>query len=88
MTVEKFLETLEDIMETEEKLKLETKLEDVPEWDSVSMVSFFRSAASTFQLQKYCPNKLKPQKPYKIYLLLSRENNAFNFGNARRIVIA
>ena len=65
MTVEKFLETLEDIMETEEKLKLETKLEDVPEWDSVSMVSFFSFCTVNFPAVKVLPEQIKGAKTVK-----------------------
>lgn len=62
MTVEKFLETLEDIMETEEKLTLETNLEDVPEWDSVSMVSFFSFCSVNFPTAKVLPEQIKTAK--------------------------
>ena len=38
---EEFIVKLTDIMDTETKLTLETKLSDVEEWDSLSAVSFF-----------------------------------------------
>ena len=41
MEVNAFIKKLTDIMDTETKLTLETKLSDVEEWDSLSAVSFF-----------------------------------------------
>lgn len=35
-----FIKQLTDIMDTETELTLETKLADVEEWDSLSLVSF------------------------------------------------
>ncbi len=40
MSEEKFIKQLTDIMDTEAELTLETKLADVEEWDSLSLVSF------------------------------------------------
>ena len=41
MKAEEFIKKLTDIMDTDAQLTLETKLSDVEEWDSLSMVSFF-----------------------------------------------
>lgn len=65
MTVEKFLETLKDIMETEDNLTLETILDDVPEWDSVSMVSFFSFCSVNFPTAKILPEQIKTAKTVK-----------------------
>ena len=40
MTKEEFIKSLTEIMDTETELKLDTKLADVEEWDSLSLVSF------------------------------------------------
>ena len=40
MTVEEFLKKLKEMMDTETELTLETKLSDVEEWDSLSLVTF------------------------------------------------
>lgn len=40
MNEKEFLEELVDLMDTEEELSLETKLEEIEEWDSLSHVAF------------------------------------------------
>lgn len=65
MEVEKFLETLQDIMETEDTLTLETVLDDMPEWDSVSMVSFFSFCTVNFSTVKVLPEQIKTAKTVK-----------------------
>lgn len=39
MTIEQFLSDITDIFQTEEVLSLDTKLKDLNEWDSISMMS-------------------------------------------------
>lgn len=41
MTAEEFITRLADLMDTDVALNLSTKLADVEDWDSLSMVSFF-----------------------------------------------
>ena len=65
MELEKFLETLTEIMDTEENLTLETILADVPEWDSVSMVSFFSFCSVNFPTVKVLPEQIKTAKTVK-----------------------
>lgn len=38
--MEKFLNQLVDILETEKDITMETKLHEIEEWDSLSIVSF------------------------------------------------
>ncbi len=40
MSENEFLEKLVDLMDTEEDIKMDTVLEEVEEWDSLSYVSF------------------------------------------------
>ena len=49
MKAEEFIESLTEIMDTEEKITLETELKGLEEWDSLSLVSFL----------SYCNSKLK-----------------------------
>ena len=49
MNAETFLKNLVELIDTEEKLTLETKLADVEDWDSLSLVSFL----------SFCNSKLK-----------------------------
>ena len=41
MTAEEFIAKLADLMDTEATIELSTRLSDVEDWDSLSMVSFF-----------------------------------------------
>lgn len=49
MQAEEFLKTLTELIDTEEILTLDTKLSEVEEWDSLSLVSFL----------SFCNSKLK-----------------------------
>lgn len=41
LTAENFIKKLADLMDTDAALTLATKLADIEDWDSLSMVSFF-----------------------------------------------
>ena len=41
MTSENFITKLAELMDTDAALELSTKLADIEDWDSLSMVSFF-----------------------------------------------
>ena len=58
MTAEKFIAKLTELMDTEVALDLSTKLADVEDWDSLSMVSFF-SFCNTTLSQKVSPEQIK-----------------------------
>ena len=44
MVEQEFLEAMAELMDTEEALSLSTKLDDIPEWDSLSYVAFQANA--------------------------------------------
>ena len=58
MTAEKFITKLAELMDTEAALDLSTKLADVEDWDSLSMVSFF-SFCNTTLGKKVSPEQIK-----------------------------
>ncbi|MBQ3337017.1 MAG: hypothetical protein IJG80_06400 [Selenomonadaceae bacterium] len=58
MTPEEFVIKLADVMDTEAELKLSTKLADVEDWDSLSMVSFFSFCNSTLG-KRLAPEQIK-----------------------------
>ena len=58
MTAEKFLDKLAELMDTENKLDLTTKLVDVEDWDSLSMVSFFSFCNTTLK-RHVTPDEIK-----------------------------
>ena len=47
MTEELFLEKMTDILDAEEDITMETQLDDIEEWDSLSVVSYV-AMANTF----------------------------------------
>ena len=58
MTAENFIAKLAELMDTEAALDLSTKLVDVEDWDSLSMVSFF-SFCNTTLGKKISPEQIK-----------------------------
>ncbi len=58
MTAENFIAKLINLMDTEAEINLSTKLADVEDWDSLSMVSFFSYCNSTLG-KKILPEQIK-----------------------------
>lgn len=58
MTEEEFIKRLTELMDTETRLELSTKLADVEDWDSLSMVSFFSFCNSTLN-KRVAPDEIK-----------------------------
>jgi len=58
MTPEEFVKKLADVMDTEAELNLSTRLADVEDWDSLSMVSFFSFCNSTLGI-RLAPEQIK-----------------------------
>ncbi len=56
MGKKEFIDFLVELMDTEDDLTLETKLEDVEEWDSLSYVAFLAAAA------KFVSGRIEPQE--------------------------
>lgn len=50
MTEEKFIEDFIDMIDAESEIAMETKLEDIEEWDSLSYVSFFANCTSKYKV--------------------------------------
>ena len=58
MTAENFIDKLADLMDTDVKLELATKLADIEDWDSLSMVSFYSFCNATLN-KKILPEQIK-----------------------------
>ena len=58
MTAEEFVKKLADIMDTDAEINLSTKLADVEDWDSLSMVSFFSFCDSKLG-RRLAPEQIK-----------------------------
>ena len=58
MTAEEFIKKLADLMDTDAELNLSTKLADVEDWDSLSMVSFFSFCDSKLGI-RLAPEQIK-----------------------------
>ena len=58
MTTEEFINKLSELMDTDAEINLSTKLADVEDWDSLSMVSFFSFCNSTLN-RRVAPEQIK-----------------------------
>ena len=58
MTKEEFLAVMDEILDTEEPLTMETVLDDLDEWDSLSYVMFQAQMLERLQ-KKMDPNAVK-----------------------------
>ncbi|MBQ4403345.1 MAG: hypothetical protein II857_02935 [Selenomonadaceae bacterium] len=58
MTTEEFIKKLAEIMDTDADLTLSTRLADVEDWDSLSMVSFFSFCDSKLG-RRLAPEQIK-----------------------------
>ncbi len=58
MTAEEFIKKLVELMDTDAEINLATRLADVEDWDSLSMVSFF-SFCNTTSNRKVAPEEIK-----------------------------
>lgn len=50
MNEQNFLTDLTDLLDTEEEISLDTNLEEIEEWDSLSYVSFIAIAVSKYKI--------------------------------------
>ena len=58
MTADEFITRLTELMDTDVALEMSTKLADVADWDSLSMVAFF-SFCNTTLAKKISPDRIK-----------------------------
>lgn len=58
MTAEEFINKLTDLMDTDVELNLSTRLADVEDWDSLSMVSFYSFCDSKLN-RRLMPEQIK-----------------------------
>ena len=61
MTEEQFLEKMLDLLDTEEKITMDSLLNDIEEWDSLSYVSFL-AMANVSAGKKLDPNSVRGAK--------------------------
>lgn len=70
ITQENFLEKMVDLLDTEEEITMETVLEGIEEWDSLSFVSFLAMASAVVK-KKIEPAKVRSAiKMQDLYVLL------------------
>ena len=43
-----FIEKMQDLLDTEEEISMDTNLDEIEEWDSLSVVSFLAMANATY----------------------------------------
>jgi len=73
MTAEEFIKRLTELMDTETQLELSTKLADVEEWDSLSMVSFYSFCDSKLN-RRLLPEQIKSAQTIEDLFKLVNEN--------------
>ena len=73
MTAEEFIKRLTELMDTETRLELSTKLADVEEWDSLSMVSFYSFCDSKLN-RRLLPEQIKSAQTIEDLFKLANEN--------------
>ena len=61
LTMEQFIEKIIDVMDIEEEITADTVLEDLEEWDSLSLVSFMAMANAAYG-KKVVPADVKMAK--------------------------
>lgn len=59
--MEKFIEEMVDILDSEEEITMDTVLDDLEEWDSLSLVSFMAMANAVYG-KKIVPSDVKMAK--------------------------
>lgn len=70
MNEQEFIEKMTEIMDTEDSLTIDTKLEDVEEWDSLSYVTFLTMCKSMHK--KVLPDDIVKAKTLNdLYRLIS-----------------
>ena len=70
MTAEEFIKKLTDLMGTDAELTLSTRLSDVEEWDSLSMVSFYSFCDSKLN-RRLLPEQIKAAQTVEDLLKLA-----------------
>lgn len=74
MTAEEFVKKLADLIDTDAELNLSTKLADVEDWDSLSMVSFFSFCDSTLG-RRLAPEQIKSAQTVEDLFKLATSHN-------------
>lgn len=62
--MKQFIEKMVDVLDVEEEITVETVLNDLEEWDSLSLVSFMAMANATYG-KKVLPSDVKAAKTVK-----------------------
>ena len=75
MTAEEFVKKLVDVMDTQADLNLSTKLSDVEDWDSLSMVSFFSFCESQLG-RRLTPEQIKSAQTVEDLFKLATEEKS------------
>lgn len=73
MTEQAFIKKMVDIMDTEDEITMDTALEDIEEWDSLSHVGFLSLCASTAKTKVNASDVRAAKTLRDLYMLLTRE---------------
>ena len=74
MNEKEFIDKMIDIMDTEEKIDMDSNLADIEEWDSLSRISFL-AFCRTISDKKVAPAEVRDAKTIRdLYNLANGEN--------------
>ncbi len=73
MTENEFIKKMIDIMDTEDEIMMESVLDDIEEWDSLSYVGFLSLCASAAKTKVNAPEVREAKTIRDLYGLLMRE---------------
>ena len=73
MTEQEFIKKMVDIMDTEDEIAMDTALEEIEEWDSLSHVGFLSLCASVAKTKVNAPEVRAAETIRDLYELLTRK---------------
>ncbi len=73
MTEQEFIKKMVDITDTEDEIAMDTALEEIEEWDSLSHVGFLSLCANTSKTKVNASEVRKAETIRDLYNLLTRE---------------
>ncbi len=73
MTEQEFIKKMVDITDTEDEITMDSVLEEIEEWDSLSAVGFLSLCASKAKRKVDAPEVRSAKTIRDLYMLLMRE---------------
>lgn len=74
MNEKEFIKKMTELMDTEEELAMDSKLEDIEEWDSLSYVAYLAMCATVSDKKILPADVKKAETIHDLYVLLTGTN--------------